>query len=410
MRLLPGLPRDAWLLLAGVALSALGSGLTLPFLLVYLNQVRGLELEVAALAVSMVALAGLVGNPLGGWLADRLGPRDAVAAGVVVAAAGAFAIAGVRAPWQAFAASALVGLGASVVWPAHDVLLAALVGPEQRSSAFAVQHALLNLGFGVGGLAAAALVRESSPASFELVYVLDGISFLAFLPILLALPARRLAGEAGPSSGGFRLVLRDRLFRRVWGLTALLVAVGYAQYHAAFPAYATRPEGLSVDELGLALAANMLVVAAVQLFALRAMRGRRRTRGLALVALAFATAWLVTLAAGQLGGGAAALAAFSLAMALLALGETVVAPSLSPLVNELASDELRGRYNGASTLAWTTGFIAGPAIAGLALAAGRPEALFLGLIACCGALALGWLRLERRLPASVNLVPALSPQ
>jgi MFS family permease len=154
----------------------------------------------------------------------------------------------------------------------------------------------------------------------------------------------------------------------------------------------------------------MLVVAAVQLFVLRAMRGRRRTRGLALVALACATAWLVTLAAGQLGGGAAALAAFSLAMALLALGETVVAPSLPPLVNELASDELRGRYNGLSTLAWTTGFIVGPAIAGLALAAGRPEALFLGLIACCGVLALGWLRLERRLPANVNLVPALSPE
>ena len=149
---------------------------------------------------------------------------------------------------------------------------------------------------------------------------------------------------------------------------------------------------------------------AAQLFTLRAMRGRRRTRGLAIVALSFATAWLVTLAAGQLGGGGAALAAFSLAMALLALGETIVAPSLPPLVNELAPDELRGRYNGLSTLAWTTGFIAGPAVAGLALAAGRPEALFLGLVACCGILGLGWLRLERHLPARANLVPALAPK
>ena len=398
------------MLLGGVGLSALGSGLTLPFLLVYLNQVRGLELAVAGLAVSTVALAGLAGSPLGGWLADRGGPRDAVAAGLVVAAAGAFAVAGVREPWQAFAAAAVVGLGAAMVWPAQDALLAAVVVPEQRSSAFAVQHALLNLGFGVGGLAAAALVRESSPGSFELVYVLDGISFLAFLPILLALPARRGTAAGGVAAGGFRQVLGDRVFRRVWALTALLVAVGYAQYHAAFPAYATRPEGLAVDELGVALAANTFVVAAVQLLTLRAMRGRRRTRGLALVALAFATAWLATLAAGQLGGGGAALAAFALAMSLLALGETVVAPSLAPLINELAPDELRGRYNGLSTLAWTTGFIAGPTVAGLALAAGRPEALFLGLIACCGVLALGWLRLERRLPATVNLVPALSPQ
>jgi MFS family permease len=409
-RLLPALPRQAWVLLAGVGLSALGSGLTLPFLLVYLNQVRGLELVVAALAVSTVALAGLAGNPLGGFLADRLGPRDAVAAGLVVAAAGAFAIAGVREAWQAFAAAAVVGLGAAMVWPAQDALLATVVPSEQRSSAFAVHHALLNLGFGVGGLVAAALVRGSSPGGFELVYVLDGVSFLAFLPILLALPSLRGTAASAAAAGGFRRVLRDRLFRRVWALTALLVAVGYAQYHAAFPAYATGSGGLAVGELGVALAANTFVVAAVQLFTLRAMRGRRRTRGLALVALSFATAWLVTLAAGQLGGGGAALATFSLAMALLALGETVVAPSLPPLVNELAPDELRGRYNGLSTLAWTTGFITGPAVAGLALAAGHPEALFLGLIAGCGVVGIGWLRLERRLPASVNLVPALSPE
>ena len=162
-RLVPALPRDAWTLLGGVGLSALGSGLTLPFLLVYLNQVRGLELELAALAVSTVALAGLAGNPLGGWLADRLGSRDTLAAGLVVAAVGAFAIAGVREPWQAFAATAVVGLGAAIVWPAQDALLAAIVRPDERSSAFAVHHALLNLGFGVGSLAAAVLVRESSP-------------------------------------------------------------------------------------------------------------------------------------------------------------------------------------------------------------------------------------------------------
>ena len=47
-RLLPVFPRDAWMLLGGVGLSALGSGLTLPFLLVYLHQVRGLERRLPA--------------------------------------------------------------------------------------------------------------------------------------------------------------------------------------------------------------------------------------------------------------------------------------------------------------------------------------------------------------------------
>jgi MFS family permease len=403
--LVPELPRQAWVLLGGVGLSALGSGLTLPFLLVYLNQVRGIDLELAALALSTVAFAGLVGNPLGGWLADRVGARNAVAGGLVVAAAGAFSVALVREPWHGFAAAAAVGLGAAIVWPAEDAFLATLVRPDQRSSAFAVHHALMNAGFGAGAVVAAVLVQESSPGTFELVYVLDGLSFLAFLPVLLTLPAGRVTG-LNFAGGGLRNVLADRVFLRVWALTALFAAAGYAQYYAAFPAYATGAGGLTAGALGVAFAANTFVVAGVQLFSLRAMRGRRRTRGLALVAVVFAGAWAITLLAGRIGGGVAAIAFFSLAMALLALGETFVPPTLPPLVNELASDEFRGRYNGLSALAWTTGFIVGPAVAGVVLASGHAEAFFLSLFGCCGLVALGALRLERVLPRNVNLVPA----
>jgi MFS family permease len=405
--LVPELPRPAWVLLGGVALSALGSGLTLPFLLVYLDHVRGMSVAVAALAVSTIALAGLVGNPLGGWLADRLGARDAVALGLVLAAAGAFGLALVREPWHAFVAAGVVGVGAAIVWPAQDALLASLVPSEQRSGGFALHHALLNLGFGVGGVVAALVVDEAAPRTFELIYVLDGLSFLAFVPILLLLPRGR-SEHAGRESGGFRRVVADRTFLRLWALTAVLVAAGYAQYHAAFPAFATGAGGIGVGELGIAFAANTFVVAALQLVSLRAMRGRRRTRGLALVGVVFAAAWLVTLLGERAGGGTAALVVFVLAMALLGVGETFVPPSLPPLVNELASDELRGRYNGVSTLAWTTGFAAGPALAGLFLASGHAHALFLGLAACCALVAAGAVRLERRLEPSANLVPALA--
>jgi MFS family permease len=69
--LIPDLPPDAWVVLGGDALSAVGSGLTLPFFVVYLDSVRGLSLQLAALALSTIALAGLIGNPVGGWLSDR---------------------------------------------------------------------------------------------------------------------------------------------------------------------------------------------------------------------------------------------------------------------------------------------------------------------------------------------------
>src|SRR6266511_5763293 len=114
--LVPELPRGAWTLVAGDAVSGIGSGLTLPFLLVYLHQVRGFGLGEAGLALSMVALAGFAGNPVGGSLVDRVGGRAALASGLAFSAAGSACLAFVIEPWQAYAAAATLGFGLAVVW------------------------------------------------------------------------------------------------------------------------------------------------------------------------------------------------------------------------------------------------------------------------------------------------------
>jgi MFS family permease len=406
--LLPDLPRAAWIVLGGDALAALGSGLTSPFLVVYLHEARGLGLALAGLALATIAGAGLAGNPLGGWLSDRVGPRDALVVGLVVAAAGSLALALVRAPWQALAAAALLGLGAAISWPALDALLASVVAPEKRASVFGVRHATLNAGLGLGALLGALLLAGGPPSRLALLYVLDALSFLALVPVLLAVPAlartARVRAAASGARSGYGEVLRDRLFRRLWVLMALLVAAGYAQYHALFPAYA-RAGGVGASALGLAFAANMFTVVGAQLFMLRLLAGRRRTRGVALVGALFAAAWAITLLAGQL-AGAGATALFALAMVVLGLAETALAPTMPALVNDLAPGGLRGRYNGAFAFAWTSGFMAGPLLAGPALAAGLGDALLVALVAACGLAVVAAARLERTLPPALNLAAA----
>src|SRR4051812_46041967 len=63
----PELPRPVWALLGGESLAAIGSGLTLPFLFLYLSRVRGLDVALAGLAMAVVAAVAFVGNPLAGW-------------------------------------------------------------------------------------------------------------------------------------------------------------------------------------------------------------------------------------------------------------------------------------------------------------------------------------------------------
>jgi MFS family permease len=416
--LIPSLPRRAWIILGGDMLSAVGSGMTMPFFVVYLHRVRGVSLLAAGLALAMVAVASVAGNVIGGSLADRFGARRALMVGLGVAAAGATWFAFVHSVPSAFGAAAVIGLGASIAWPAADALLASVVDESQRSGVFAVRHGTMNAGFGIGAVIAATIVDVATPRSFELLYIVDAATFLAFVPLLAALRGvgERVAPE-DVGAGGYRVVLADRTFVAVWLLTALLVVVGYAQYEAAVPLYATGTGGISAHSLGAVFAANTFAIAVLQLVVLRLLAGRRRTTALVLASVALGSAWCVAIAAAHVGGGSAAVVGFACAMAVLALFETLLAPVLAPLVNDLAPERLRGRYNGTFVLAYTTGFAVGPALAGAGLGIGDGTPYFALLLVGSAVAAIGGLGLRRRLPARLDLVgpshveaPILQPE
>ena len=414
------MPRDAWIVLAGDTLSAIGSGLTLPFLLIYLSRIRGIDVFTAGLAVSVVALAGFVGNPAGGWLADRIGTKRALGLGLAAAALGAFLVVAVRDPATAFAAAAIVGFGAALITPAQDALLAVVVDRDARPTVFAVRNMTLNAGYGLGAVIAALVVDLASPASFEVLYAADGLTFLAFIPILAVIrprpsPTALLEGEravVGPpvAAPGYAAVLRDRVFLRVWLLLAVLVTIGFAQTLSGFPAYATIVGGISAAGLSIAFAANTLTVVVAQFPVLRFLEGRRRTTGIVLACLCWAVAWTITLVSGGVGQAGGAVLWFTLAMVIFAIGETLLAPSQAALINDLASDELRGRYNGLYALAWTSGLAIGPALAAAAIAGGQGAWFFGGLIAACGLTALAAARLARHLPRGINVVRLRAPE
>jgi MFS family permease len=353
-----------------------------------------------------------VGNPLAGWACDRIGARRTVISGLATVAAGAVAVALIREPWQAFPATAALGFGAAVVWPSQDALLASLSAADQRSDAFSIRYATMNVGLGVGSVLGAFLVDLSSPHRMELLFMTEAALFAAYAAVAWRLPDVRAVPDAVASAvqaGGYRRVLADRALRRVLVLVAVLFAVGYSQYNAAFPAFAVQTGGLAVSALGAAFAVNTFTIVVAQLLVLRLVSGRRRSRALALAGLTWAAAWSVALLAGALGGGPTGVVIFAVAMALFGLGETLLAPALAPLVNDLAPEELRGRYNGASALACTTGFMLGPALAGLALGAGRAHELLIALAGACVIAAVLALRLERLLPEDANRTAATSP-
>lgn len=407
-------------LLVGVAVSALGNGLTLPFLVIYLHQVRGFPLATAGLVLSTVAVVGLVIAPAGGATVDRLGPVPVLVAASLLEGSGAALLPLVHQPWQAFPVAALLGCG-GLFWSAFSSLIASLVPSDGLPRVFGIQFALLNAGIGVGGVAGGLVARVGHPDSFAVLYLADAATFFAYAAVLVTLrraplphagPRADAPGPSGP--GGYRSVLSDRLFLRYLALSTLFITLGYAQMESGFPAFATGSAHVSTRTVGFAFAANTAVIVAGQLLVLRRMKRVRRTRALALTAVVWAFAWLLAGVAGAMPGQQARSVLAVSTLALFGLGETFFSPVGNSLVNDLAPAHLRGHYNALSSSTWALGNVVGPALAGVMLGAGLAGLWVFGLVVGLAGAAVAALTLERHLTPRQNgirttPVPAVEP-
>src|SRR3954452_21382123 len=99
----PGLSRDVWLLQAGSLLNAFGNGIVLPFLIIYLHNVRGIPLGLAGLIAATNSAAALASGFVAGSLSDRIGPKRVLIGALLVMAVAIALFPLIRETWHAFA-------------------------------------------------------------------------------------------------------------------------------------------------------------------------------------------------------------------------------------------------------------------------------------------------------------------
>lgn len=391
--------------LFGNALAAIGSGLTLPLLIVYLGQVRGLGTTVGGFVVAYIALVQLLLLPVAGILVDRLGPRPVLMGGLLVQGSGIALLTQVESVATAYAVATVISVGSAFSWGPQSALLGRLTTPEERTRVFGIQFMILNLGIGIGGIVAATIVDVAQPATFQLLYVLDAFTYLLYVLVLASLRGvgvgRAPVEHEQDAEGGYREVLRDRRLMRVVVLGLVLMTCGYGSLEVGLPTIITVVNGLSVSWVAIAFAVNTATIVLVQLFSLKVITGRSRSRLLAVVAALWAVSWLMLGFSGTL-PLTLAIVAICLSTAVFALGETLSAPIMPSLVNDLAPAHLRGRYNAVQSVTWGVSGALGPAIAGVMLGAGLEAAwiaLVVGGLVVAGFLAV---RLRRTLTPALD--------
>jgi MFS family permease len=360
--------------LLGVGLSALGNGLVMALFVVYLHQVRGFDLSIAGLVLTFEALFGLAVSPLVGAIVDRIGPQPVLATGCLILSAATLAFGFVVTVPQAVAVAAVMAVGNGAMWPPQAALLTRISRPEHRQRVFGLQFMLLNLGIGLGGLVAASILDVHRPSTFTLMYAIDACTFLVYFAAVVGL--RGVSGpeahdpDDGDGPGGYREVAGDRRMRRFVIAALVLMTCGYGSMDAGLPAFMTTVVHLPVNAIGLVFFLNTFVIVVGQVWVLHRIEGRSRSRLLVVVAVIWASFWLVV----AVSAGFAPLTAgimIALGFSVFAVGEMIQSPVGPSLVNAFSPPHLRGRYNAVAGLIWGVAGALGPAIAGIGIGTGH---------------------------------------
>ncbi len=403
------LPTPGRWLLSTTAISTLGRGMTLPFTVIYVHEVRGVPLDVAGLLMSLIAVVALIVTGPMGALIDRLGSRVVLVWGNVAQLVGAVVLAFATSVPAFVLAFTLLGISFGVGWPGFNALTASIVSGPLRTQFFGINFALVNLGIGVGGIVSGFLTDVDRPGTFTAIFLVDAACVLVPIGLLLG-PLRHVAGRPEqPATGapdeagvGYLTILRKPAVIWITALTFLSSFVGYGQMEAGFPAFARQVSEVSTRTIGFAFAANTAVIVGMQFLVLRFIDGRRRTRVFLVLVGLWAAAWLLLGATGLAAGTVAAAAGVIVFHVLFGLGETMLQPTVPAIVNDLATDRDRGRFNAVSAGAFQVGAISAPIVAGWLLNR-QLGGVFIGVIvAGLAGVAVLAMALERQITPEVN--------
>jgi MFS family permease len=394
-----GLPhiRGAGSFIVAMFIDALGSGLFVPFSLLYFHTVASLPFQVVGIMLTIAAILSLPMTLVTGILVDRIGTRRVLVASELLLAAGFLGYLLVRTVPALFAAALIATAGDRMFWVAQPTMIAEIAGPGEQDRWYGLVGSVRMAGLSIGGLLAGFVISVGSVLAFQVLAGADALSFLVvFVLFLPLLRERNRRGMERLQTSGYRLIIRDRPFI---GLVISNIAFIFCIFMltTALPVYTIEALQAPAWAVGIVLALNTVLMAGGQTLTVRLLEPHRRTR--------------VLVAAGLVWSGSCGMLALALIVPRLLLvpylitvvivytfAELMHAPTANALAAQAGPSALRGRYVAAYQLSWGIGIALTPALFTLLFARGPalPWVVLTGLTLVA---TLAIHQLESRLPA-----------
>lgn len=350
-----------------------------------MTNVRGIHTATAGLILGWEGLVSLFAAPLVGSTIDKLGAQRVLPAALLLSAIGYSSFAIVDRASTGFLVATICSLGQASMWPAQTSINTQLTADHQREHVYGVQFALLNFGIGLGAFVGALIVDVKNVQTFQSLFFGNGLTYLlycmAVLSIRKVLSTQNVRAEEN-ETGSWRDVMNDQTYRRFWWVALGAIFFGYSQIEVGFASFVVNVAGAGTEKLAWAAAANTLTIALFQMWFIARVQTFSRREGIVAAILVWALAWLFIAAGGIVAGSWWLPTLFFVGgWIVFAVGEMIWSPLAPAIVNQLAPDHLRGRYNSASAAYWQIGAVFGPVIAGALIGNGLAWYWIAGCIA-----------------------------
>lgn len=356
---LRGLPGRVWIISLGILVNQIGNFLPV-FIVLYLTTDRGYSAGAAGFVLGASGLGKVLGNAVGGALADRIGRRWTIVLSAVTTAGLTAVVPYLGVLPAIVVVVGLIGVTSQIYRPAAAaVLVDSVATNQQRLAAFGVFRFMQNVGAAVGGV----IGGELAATSYVGLFSANAAACLLF-GVVIAVLLRETSEpdqedeDADPQPGpvtGYRQALADRTLMRFLLMTVFAEFV-YTQSLVGLPLH-VRGVGLSDRDFGFLIGLNGLLVLALEL-PITAVVARFRP------AYVLAVGNLITgvgLALTVFADGMAALLATVL---VWTLGEMMTSSVSMAYLGSLAPPQMVARYQGLHGVAYTTGTGVSPLVGG----------------------------------------------
>jgi MFS family permease len=355
-----------WRMAAARAINTMGLSLVMAFLGVYVVVERGYPAWVYGLITLSANLAQSVVNAWAGNLSDRIGRRPLITGALtvralVIAALGTQVL--LHAPLWSLALNMIVSSALRGCFePVAYALVADVVAPAQRISAFSLQRMGTNLGWAIGPAAGGLL---AAVVDYGVVFYVASLGLLIAARMTTKVADPIDVRRPRPDSGDGSVVESLREAARDPVMVPLLVgsffaALLHTQLFSTFAIFMTERVGVDKETVGLVYAANGALVLLLQFPAVGLIHriGGRRLLGWA--SLLEAAGFMLVGLAGGLGGGLGAIFVITCA-------EVLFDPSHQTAVAMIADPARRGRAFGVVGFTQMVGVACAPLVGGVLL-------------------------------------------